>query len=538
MKKGLAFLLALMLLFGCTAIAEESSWGTLADKVQGTSKIERITDEPVTITIWIDFAPTDISNLVDDIQQIDLIRTLEEKTGVDIELVVAPTDEGANNFSLLLTNRSKMPDIIIGFDAFYAKGGDAAINEGIIYDLKDLVAEYAPHYEKARTASIYRERASVTDEGHMPYFCQFTFNDELPMTYGGPVIRQDLLDQLGMEMPVTFDDWHEYLKRAKDELGKVRALGFSYNGVSKYNAFNAAFDFGMADSAQGGDFYINDGKVCFGPLAEGYKDYIHMMNSWYEEGLIDPDFTSTITFDDGIAMLSGDLCAGSSDHSGLISYINILGTAVNPDFNFVAAPYPVLKEGQILHYGYVKGGAALNYSAAVTTNCKHPEIAVKLMDQLFTDEGFMLCNYGTEGKTYNLVDGLPVFTDLIANNEKGTAAHMLAAYAAAAHFPFEYVLGHADEAGLDSSALIWDTNNDYAFSFPNGVTLNTAEKEVYAKYFADITTYVEEMTVQYIMGLEDVDATYDSFVETLRTELHLDDVLAAYQSAYDRYLAR
>lgn len=536
MKKTLAFLVALIMLFTCTAMAE-SAQPTVADRAQGTSKIEKITDEPVTISIWIDFAPTDINNIVDDIQQIDLIRILEEKTGVDIELICAPVGEGANNFSLLLTNRSKLPDIILGFDAFYAKGGDAAIEEGIIYDLKDLVAEYAPNYEKARTASVYRERATMTDQGHMPYFCQFTFNDELAMTYGGPIIRQDLLDALGMEMPVTFDDWHEYLKRSKEELGMTRALGFSYNGVSKYNAFNAAFDFGMSDSAQGGDFFIKDGKVSFGPLDKGYVEYIHLMNSWYEEGLIDPDFTSTITFDDGIAMLSGDLCAGSSDHSGLISYINILGADVNPKFNFVAAPYPVLEEGQTLHYGYIKGGAALNYSAAVTTNCKHPEVAVKLLDQLFTDEGFMLCNYGTEGKTYELVDGLPVFTDLVANNEKGTAAHMLAAYAAAAHFPFEYVLGHADEAGLDSSAGVWNTNNDYAYSFPNGVTLNTAEKEVYAKYFADITTYVEEMTVQFIMGLENIDDSYESFVETLH-ELHIDDVLAAYQAAYERYLNR
>lgn len=536
MKRIVSLLVSLMVLFSFTAAFADTV--PLAEKVQGTSKIEKITDEPVTISIWIDFAPTDISNLVDDIQKIDLITTLEEKTGVDIELVCAPVGEGQNNFSLILTNRNKMPDIILGFDSFYAKGGDAAIEEGIIYDLKDLVAEYAPHYEAARTATPYRALNTMTDEGHMPYICQFTFNDELAMTYGGPIIRQDLLDKLGMDMPTTFDDWHDYLKRSKDELGMTRALGFSYNGVSKYNAFNAAFDFGMSDSAQGGDFFIKDGKVSYGPLDHGYVDYIHMMNSWYEEGLIDPDFTSTITFDDGIAMLSGNLCAGSSDHSGLVGYINILGTAVDPEFNFVAAPYPVLEEGQTLHYGYVKGGPALINSAAITTNCKHPEIAVKLLDQLFTDEGFMLCNYGTEGKTYNLVDGVPVFTDLIANNDKGTAAHMLAAYAATAHIPFEYVLGHADEAGLDSSAIVWDTNNDYAYSFPNGVTLNTSEKEIYAKYFADITTYVEEMTVQFIMGLEDIDECYDAFVETLVNELHANEVLDAYQAAYERYLNR
>lgn len=534
-KRILALVVVLSLLVMGTAYAEEPNWPTLADRAKCETKIEKITDEPVTISIWIDFAPTDISNMVDDFQSLDLLKTLEAKTGVDIELICAPVGEGATNFSLLLAS-GKMPDIILGFDNFYAKGGDAAIEEGVIIDLKELVEQYAPNYQAFRTASVYRSRVTMTDEGRMPYFCQMTFNDEQPMTYGGPIIRKDVLEKLGMEMPVTFDDWHTYLRRAKDELGMSRALGFSYNGISKYNAFNAAFGFGAPDSAQGGNFYVVDDKVMYGAMSEGYKAYLQQMNKWYADGLIDPDFTSTISFDDGIAMLSGDLCAGSSDHSGVLGYINMLGQASNPDFEFVAAPYPVFNEGDQLHYGYIKAGSPIVKAAAITTSCKNPEIAVKLIDQLYTDEGFMLCNYGTEGKTYELVDGVPVFNELIANNEKGTAAHMLALYAASAHWPFEYVLGHADAAGLDASAVVWDANNDYAWSFPAAVTLTTEEKEVFSKYFTDITTYVEEMTVKFIMGLESFDA-YDSFTATLE-DLGINEVLSVYQAAYDRYLNR
>lgn len=534
-KRLVALILVLSFVLMGTAFAQETSWPTLADRAKMTTKIQKVTDEPVTISIWIDFAPTDISNMIDDFQNLDLLKTLEEKTGVDIELICAPVGEGATNFSLLLAS-GKMPDVILSFDGFYAKGGDAAIEEGIIIDLRELVEQHAPNFQAVRTASLHRSRVTLTDAGYMPYFCQLAFNDEQPMTYGGPIIRLDVLEKLGMEMPVTFDDWHTYLTRAKNELGMSRALGFSYNGISKYNAFNAAFGFGASDSAQGGDFYVKDDKVCFGAMSENYKAYLQLMNQWYEEGLIDPDFTSTISFDDGIAMLSGDLCAASSDHSGVLGYINMLGQAVNPEFNFVAAPYPVFNEGDQLHYGFIKSGSPMVKAAAVTTACKNPIVAVKLIDQLYTDEGFMLCNYGTEGKTYELVDGVPVFNDMIANNEKGTAAHMLALYAASAHWPFEYVLGHADAAGLDASAVVWDANNDYAWSFPGAVTLNAQEQEVYAKYFSDITTYVEEMTVKYIMGLESFD-TYDVFVATME-ELGINKVLEAYQAAYDRYLNR
>ena len=292
----------------------------------------------------------------------------------------------------------------------------------------------------------------------------------------------------------------------------------------------------MADVAQGGNFFVKDGKVQYGPLTEGYREYVALMAQWYAEGLIDPDFTSTVTFDDGIAMMSSNLCAATSEHGGVLDYINSLGVAVDPDFKFVPVPYPVLKEGQQLHYGQIKGGASIAKAAAISTACKHPELALQLLDQLYTDEGFMLCNYGTEGKSYELVDGVPVFTDLIMNNDLGTSTHMMSAYAAFISWPFEINLGREFDESVFANGRVWDTNNDYSYSFPAGVTLNEGEKEVYGDYYGDIETYVNEMTVKFIMGLEPLE-NLDSFVETLHS-LSVDEVINAYQSAYDRYMAR
>jgi putative aldouronate transport system substrate-binding protein len=539
LKKLLPILLVLSIL--CTmsvGFAEGTSEKSLAEIAQMETKIERVTDEPVTLTMWMDISSHDVSNIIGDLQtNMDILKVLEEKTGVHIELMLAPVGEAETSFSLMLAS-GKYADIIIGFDTYYTKGGDAAIDEGIIYDLKDLVAEYAPNYEAARTASTYRELGTVTDSGNMPYFCQPTYQDDPGLTYGGTIIRQDLLDKLGMEMPVTFDDWHTFLTRCKDELGMTRGLGLAYTGISKYNAFNAAFGFMMQNAADSAPaIYQVDGTVMYGPLTQGFKDYVTLMAQWYAEGLIDPDFTSTITFDDGIAMISSDLCAATSEHGGVIGYANSLGSAVNPDFTFAAAPDPVLNEGDELHVGYMKGGAGLGKVAAISTACENPEVAVKFLDQLYSDEGFMLCNYGTEGKTYTLdADGQPVYTDLIANNAAGTITDMLCAYAAPIVWPFVSVLGRDDVSTSADMAAVWDTNNDYTYSFPTAVTLNADEKEVYSDLYPEIKSYVEEMTVKFIMGLEPLE-NFDSFLATLDS-LGVNDMVAAYQSAYDRYVSR
>jgi putative aldouronate transport system substrate-binding protein len=536
LKRILPLILALMLLMSVNiGLAEGINETTIAEKAQLGTKIERVTEEPVTLTLWMDVSSHDVSNIIGNLQDMDILKALEEKTGVHIELKLAPVGEAETSFSLMLAS-GDYADIIIGFDYYYSNSGDSAIEDGIIYDLNDYVTEYAPNYTAVRTASKYREIGTVTDSGKMPYFCQPTYMDDPGLTYGGAIIRQDLLDKLGMDMPVTFDDWHTYLTRCKDELGMTRGLGLANTGISKYNAFNAAFGFAMNNAAQEWTMYQVDGTVMYGPLADGYLDYVTLMAQWYSEGLIDPDFTSTITFDDGVAMMSSDQCSASSDHGGVLGYVNSLGTAVNADFNFVAAPSPVLNEGDQLHVGYLKGGAGLGKVAAVTTACKNPEIAVKFLDQLYSDEGFMLCNYGTEGKTYNLVDGLPVYTDLIANNDKGTITDMLCAYAAPVVWPYESVLGRDDVSTSSQMAEVWDTNNDYSYSFPSNATLNAEEKEIYSDLYPEIKSYVDEMTVKFIMGLEPLE-NYGAFVDTLNS-LGVQDVITAYQSAYDRYINR
>ena len=113
---------------------------------------------------------------------------------------------------------------------------------------------------------------------------------------------------------------------------------------------------------------------------------------------------------------------------------------------------------------------------------------------------------------------------------------MMTAYAAPISWPFVSVYGREDTDALAAYSEIWDSNNDYSYSFPGGVTLNAEEKEIYADYYGDIESYVQEMTVKFIMGLESIDQ-YDNFVQVLKDQ-GIEEVMSAYQTAYDRYMSR
>lgn len=538
-KKLTAILMALLLVLSCTAaFAEEPEVkeSTIQEKLQMNTKVARITEEPITLTVWMDVTNQDaLGKLIEKMEDNDIFKLMAEKTGVTLSFIHPPVGEAETNFSLMMASR-KYADIIIGFDSFYSAGGENAIDEGIILDMAPLAEQYAPNYMAVMNASDFRRKSMYTDSGKMPYLCCPIYMDEEDVTWGGPIIRKDLLDKLGMDVPVTFDDWHTFLSRCHNELGLNRAFSICSNGITKYNSFSASFGF-MAPNIINGtlDFFVVDDKVCYGPLTEGYKEYVAMMAQWYSEGLIDPDFPSLISVDDVFALMSSNDCAATSDHGGILDYYNVLGQATNPDINYIAAPMPVREVGEQLH---VNGstGKSMVHSTAISASCEHPEIAMAYLDQYYTDEGFVYLNYGTEGKTYNVVDGVPEYTELITNNEQGSMICALSAYALPGNIFGEYVMGRDMSDSTRAMADLWNANSDSAYMLPQTMTLNTEEKAVYADYFADIKSYTEEMTVKFIMGQESMDK-YDQFVDQLKG-LNVEAVLAAYQSAYDRYMSR
>ena len=536
-KRFLAILLTcLLVLTSYTALADvaEERDAYIRERAQMNSKVERLTDEPVTLTLWADTKNNGaVGTLIEKLDDMEMLKAMEAKTGVHIECICPPVGEDETAFSLMLAS-GKYPDIILGFNNYYPYSGDTAIDEGIIVNIADLL-DVAPHYKAVIEASDFRKKSVTTDLGNMPYIHMPTVLDETGLNIGGPIIRQDLLDKLGMEAPTTYDELHTFLTRCVDELGLKRPMALDSNGASKYDGLTAGYGFHLKNICTTHAFYLEGGKVTYAPLTEGYREYITTLSQWYKEGLIDPDFASVITFDDGVAMITSGECAYSTDHSGILGMYNSVGQTLNPDYNFVIAPMPVRKGGDTVHIGS-SSGASCNIAAAISTSCKDPELAMRYIDQWFTDEGFMMANFGVEGKTYEMVDGMPTYTDFVMNNPDMDSVAILSAYATPVTWFSEFISCRDVSQATRQATQIWDEQNDSEGVIPGAVTLNSEEKEVYGDLYSEISSYVEEMTVRFIMGLEPVE-NYDTFVEQLNS-LGVNEAIGAYQAAYDRYMAR
>ena len=105
-------------------------------------------------------------------------------------------------------------------------GPEKAIGDGYILKLNDLIDQHAPNLKKFLQENPDIDKMVKTDNGSY-YAFPFIRGDEYLRVFQGPIIRKDWLDELGLPVPETIDDWTAMLRAFKEKKGA--AAPFSVN---------------------------------------------------------------------------------------------------------------------------------------------------------------------------------------------------------------------------------------------------------------------------------------------------------------------
>ncbi len=483
-----------------------------------------ISDSGETLSLWYPVAGA-FQSMIDYDQQARLLET-EALTGVHIDLELANM-ENANQALNLMAASGDYPDMIQ--NANMLTGGiSAAIENEMLIPLNDLYEEYMPHYKAVRESLPDYEKNSKLSDGTLPMV--YAFYKE---GYGinlGPVIRQDWLDELNLDTPVTYDDYHDVLTAFKNEKNADAALWISYTGsVAGYLA--AGFN-------TGSEMLCRDGEVVYGPITEEFKDYLTMMNQWYSEGLIYTDF-ATYTASDQYA--PDELI--SHDRTGIFYSTAAMMTDFegksSSGMTLSAIPDAVQKEGDKNHVCH-NYSLVLGIGTGISTSCENPELAAQWLNFQYTEKGAMLNNYGIENVSYEYDEnGDPHFTELITNNPDGLPLPIAIESYACMSGPFvnDYTRmfsGYTD-AQKEASA-IWTGTSDNAWMVSN-VPLESEESAEYNAALSEVSTYAAAQIAKFITGDEDLESGWDAYVETCNT-LGAQTMIDVYTAAVERYNAQ
>ena len=460
---------------------------------------------------------------------------LMERTGVTITYLHPPTGQLNEQFNLILAD-GDLPDIMEYTWQSYPGGPQKAIEDGNILALNDIIDQYCPNLKAYLEAHPDVDRQCKTDEGNY-YMFPFVRGDDSLRVSTGLMIRQDWLNDLGLEMPTTIDEWHDVLTAFKTEKGATAPFAFEYTTPSLRN--NWPF---MSAYNTTAEFYVgDDGKIHYGPAEENYKEFLATMNQWYKEGLLDPDMPTA-----QLDQVSAKMTSGASGASlGWIgSRMGVWTTAAketDPNYDLEAAPVPTLNKGETAKMGPMDNVVVNNGGAAITTRCKDIEAAARLLDWAYSDEGHMYYNFGTEGESYTMENGEPVYTDLILNNPDGLPiAQAMSGYIRGNYNgPFVQDVRYAQQYyTMDcqkKAQATWTVPEASEHVLPP-ITPSSGESEEFSAIMNEINTYRDEMTLKFILGTESLD-NFDKFVDTMN-QMNLKRAIEIENSALDRYNAR
>ena len=167
-----------------------------------------------------------------------------------------------------------------------------------------------------------------------------------------------------------------------------------------------------------------------------------------------------------------------------------------------------------------------------------------MVEFLYSDEGYLLTNYGVEGESYTMVDGEPQYTDLVINNPDGLsyffASYVYATNAASGFFPYINDMSRSFYNFNDNQWQVFEDLkkiSDCEYNYPAYANMSVDETTAYAGIESDLSTYMDSTVLEFIVGTRDIDAEFDSFVETLY-DMGLQDMIDIKQAAYDRAMQR
>lgn len=523
-------LAALMCVSACAEVAPKQSELPLSDKGD-------------TLIIYCDMNAQQAS-VFTSLDEHPVVKAIEAEIGLDLQFMHPPVGDDGTFFNTTIAS-GVWPDLYYTdrFLTTYPGGVEGAMDDGILLNVDDLIAEYAPNFlqmvEEYDTGDGYIKNGIYGDSGAIVKLgSMFLAPYVNGRVHYGPIVRKDLLEKYGLENPVTLDEYTEVLRTFKENGVAVPcALANIFNEAGFYNSNFLSSAFGVTWN----DFQLVDGKIEYSMMLPGYKELLQFLNGWAEEGLIDRDSVNR-TLDNCLTEFNNGTAGMIVSHNSNTTTMLKVGAEFDPDFAVKGLMFPRKNADDQLTLARIVYSLN-NFSWQVSASCKNPELAVKFVDYLHDDDTRLMCAWGLGNEAYPTFDvdenGSRVFSDFMYNNPNYdfTTARQLYTLGV---FQVQYDdMMERQQYYLDEQLDNWETwitRYSDADKVPSLVTMSLDESREYSDIVSKVNNYAQEQVYAFIFGEKSFDE-YDEFTENI-ANLGIARACEIKQAAYDRYMAR
>lgn len=250
--------------------------------------------------------------LTKELSKMAWLQEAEKRAGVSIKWEEVTADWDQKKGTLLAGG--DIPDLIVGPNAI--TDADFAKFTGLFQDMSELIDEHAPNvkemFEKVPLTNVLATQSGGEIYG-LPKYQRFW-----PETATMQFINKQWLDNLGLEIPTTWDELFDVLLAFKEEDANGNGdpndeipMDFAPVGTGGFGFFQPSAllgNTGMTITGGGGQgYFLEDGEVKNFFVDDRYKELVKFLNKLYKNGLINNEvFTQDYTKYQSLARGDGD----------------------------------------------------------------------------------------------------------------------------------------------------------------------------------------------------------------------------------------
>lgn len=393
-----SLLLAAAVLPACSSndnSAQSTSGATATSAATAATTPEPKEARKVTVMM----SDTSVQPLVKDAPS---LQEILKKTNVKINLEGVPGSDFDTKKSTLITTNN-LPDVLRVSKADITNFAGT----GVFLDLMPYLDKYAPNFMKRVEAEPEAKKLMV--DGKFYGFPIMARKSSAANVGNFPMIRTDVLTELGLKAPTDFNELYDVLAAFK------KAYPDSYpwtirNG-SQYTLRFLVYAFG-------GGFNIyyepKQDKYIYGTSTDAFKEVITYFNKLYKDKLLDPNFTN-VTQQQWTENLSSGKSLFFYDNYTFAVNFNASLQQKNPKAKFEMLP--LLKNSKGEKRNYMDNPS--NFNLFVLNNkLKNPEEIVKMFDWMYSDEGADVTNFGRLGTDFTRTGDKVTIPDSLLNQYK------------------------------------------------------------------------------------------------------------------------
>lgn len=445
------------------------------------------------------------------------LKEVERICNVDFQVEAIPSPDYVTKVSLALNTGENAPDVIL-YQRTMAENASLALNGAVvpISDYKDWTPHFNAKVEEFGLQEIVDDLALMDGKR---YYLPSLFDQ--PFYDGGLIMRQDYLDQKGMQPPKNFDELYTILKAYKADNPASYPMTILAAPYVLYRMTMPSYGVSFGRSSSSGTWALSwdyEKQEYFpGAISEQGREYLRYVNKLYAEGLLDPEMAAPIDGDKWTTKM-----ATGASMATYAYYDQIGGVVAASDIEGITLQmYPPLEGPAGAHHQPKSStGSGILFPTKTSKRADFEQI-VRAVDQaFFSEECSTIWCLGVEGTTYTMDGEKIVYSDAIKNSPDGIYKNMQLQYG----------------CGADPLQLVWDNaremtkyDENYAQINQNVAAMPDAIQAIPPTPLFDDLTAEDAASLQtpladaidnwidgFVTGSKSLDTDWDAYVQEMK----------------------